>query len=606
MFVTTDKWPSGRPDLKTDIILPSKPRPASADRPFINKAICLLAALAVCFTGILGHDLWTPDEPRVAAIALEMAQNGNFVVPHLAGVPFIEKPPLYFAAAAMMLKLIGPVAGPAGAIRLTSALFGLGVLLMIFLITRRLWDNSTGLLAAAVLVTMEGFVEKFHWIVVDPALSFFVVAFTWCLVEIYFNNRKVWLPLTGFFLAGAFLSKGAIGPALAAIPWAGLAAVWFLKDRKRNKGTIKGFITAHLWLLLVFGIISGAWIVLLYIKGGPALWDEWFWVNQVGRFTGQADKGHIRPGQPFYYVVQTMRYTMPWTPLVLYWFVTVTRRLIKEKQITRGNLFLYLWGSVSILLLSCAATKRGLYLLPVMPVFAIMTATSLQQVTSAWFKWYSRFWVSICLTVIALIVILPLAPIPLPDVIPVQMKTVLTDFSHHQFIAGLMLAVCLVALFRFRGIIPREYLMILATTGLLVSYMGAPVQAIDRRESMAADVRRFVSQIPEAGRGRIAGVNFSETMRGAFSFYTDWQVPQVTDEARIKRILTGQDKIYDSLLVNHRDKHDRLHAETDLAPCPYLILSEMVTGDHRHRRIFWIKGKNIVLTENMMRHPKGF
>ena len=592
MFVTTNKWATDRTEIQIPALLSTEPDKTSSVRyPFLNNLICLLAVVAVGFSGIVGHDLWTPDEPRVAAIVHEMARSGDFVIPHLAGVPFIEKPPLYFAAAAMMLNLLGPVTGPAGAIRLTSAFFGLGVLLITFLITRRLWDNTTGLLAAAALATMEGFVENFHWIVVDPALSFFVIAVVWCLVESYFYNRRAWLTPAGFFLAGAFLSKGTVGPALTAAPWAGLLAIWFFSNQK-GPGAFRRFLTGHLWLLMVFGILSGIWVVMLYIKGGPALWDEWFWVNQIGRFTGQAAKGHIKTGQPFYYVLQAIGYAMPWTPLVIYWFVTVTRRLIKEKKVSRENLFLYIWSVGSIVFLTCAATKRGLYLLPVMPVFAIMTAITLKQITSSWFKWYSRFWVSTCLVVIALIVILPLIPISLPHVIPDSARTVLTAFNHYQVIAGLWLMVCLVAITRFRKIIPGEYLMILVTTGLLVSYMGAPVQAIDRQESMAADVRRFVSRIPEARRGRIAGVGFSETMLGAFSFYTDWQVPRVTDEARIKRILAGQDNTYDSLLVSRRDKHDTLNAETDLAPGPYRILSQMITGDHEHRKIFWLAGTN--------------
>ena len=589
MLVTSNKWASAH----TEEIIPAPPLTVPVTTPapysFLNNLICLLAVVAVGFSGIIGHDLWTPDEPRVAAIVHEMARTGNFVIPHLAGVPFIEKPPLYFAAAALMLKLLGSVIGPAGAIRLTSAFFGLGVLLMTFLITRRLWDNTTGLLAAAALGTMEGFVENFHWIVVDPALSFFVIAVVWCLVESYVYHRRAWLVPAGFFLAGAFLSKGTVGPALTAAPWTGLLAIRLFSNQK-NPGAIRRFLTGHLLLLIVFGVISGIWVVMLYIKGGPALWDEWFWVNQIGRFTGQAAKGHIKPGQPFYYVLQAIGYAMPWTPLVVYWFVTVTRRLIKEKQITRENFFLYIWSTVSIVFLTLAATKRGLYLLPVMPVFAIMTAISLKQLTSAWFKWYSRFWMFICLIVITVIFILPLVPITLPDLIPGPAQAVLTNFSHYQVIAGIWLIVCLAAITRFRRIIPGEILMILATTGLLVSYLGAPVQAIDRQESMAADVRGFVSRIPEARRGRIAGVGFSETMLGAFSFYTDWQVPRVTDEARINRILDGQDNTYDSLLVNCRDKHDKLHPETDLVPAPYRILSQMVSGDHEHRKVFWITG----------------
>ena len=33
-----------------------------------------VAGLALCFIGIFDRDLWTPDEPRVAAISLEMSR----------------------------------------------------------------------------------------------------------------------------------------------------------------------------------------------------------------------------------------------------------------------------------------------------------------------------------------------------------------------------------------------------------------------------------------------------------------------------------------------------------------------------------------------------
>lgn len=109
--------------------------------------LCIFVVLGVCLTGIAGHDLWNPDEPRAAAISLAMAKSGDWVIPMLAGVPFVEKPPLYFAASALMIKMLGPVAGITPAIRFTSALFGLGTLLMTFLLGRRLGGYKTGLLS---------------------------------------------------------------------------------------------------------------------------------------------------------------------------------------------------------------------------------------------------------------------------------------------------------------------------------------------------------------------------------------------------------------------------------------------------------------------------
>ena len=147
--------------------------------------LVLLASLA----GIFDRDLWTPDEPRDAAISMEMGRSGNYVIPRLAGVPFIEKPPLYFAVAGIAEQTLGRLLGPVGAIRLTSALWGLGVLGMTFLLVRRLSSSETAFLSVVLLGTMVGFVENMHWIRVDAALAFFVIAAVWAFGEVFAGQR---------------------------------------------------------------------------------------------------------------------------------------------------------------------------------------------------------------------------------------------------------------------------------------------------------------------------------------------------------------------------------------------------------------------------------
>jgi hypothetical protein len=135
-----------------------------------------------------------------------------------------------------------------------------------------------------------------------------------------------------------------------------------------------------------------------------------------------------------------------------------------------------------------------------------------------------------------------------------------------------------------------DYIMVLTTTGLLVTLLGLPVQAIDRKKSMAADIRSFVAQVPESQRPRIAGTGFSETMRGAIYYYTGWRIPQIKDQNRLTNILCGKDTEFDSLIVNDRDRHGKLKPESGLAPVPYRIVTETATGTHQERKLFWIEG----------------
>ena len=557
----------------------------TSTKPYTACLISILAVIAVCFTGISNRDLWTPDEPRVAAISLEMAQNGNFIIPHLAGEPFVEKPPLYFAASAYMLKAMGAITGKTTAIRLTTVLFGLGVLLMTFLIARIFGGFEAGILAMIFLATMEGFVKNFHWIRVDAALAFFVIASIWCFTKVYYEDKFEFCPLAGLFLAGSFLSKGLIGPVFVAVPWSGLFIIR-LFQHQNNKINVKRFIFYHLASLLIFAGISGLWMLLLYNKGGKSIWDEWFWVNQVGRLTGTAHKGHIKPGRPFYYIIKLIEYGMPWTPLIIFWLGSKVTGFINNRNLSQKNLFLFIWGIGSILFLTMAATKRGMYLFPALPVFAIMAASSIKPEIPEWFKKYSDFWILICFVIITAITFFPFFPILFPDTISVCINEFTNTFRYYNFFSCAGLIISLIFVFRYRKKFAPDYRMVIVTALLYISIFGTPLQVINIKKSMESDTRNFVSAIPESRRTKIAGC-LSETMLGCFYYYSDWKVPQIRDGKKINDILSGQNNTYDSILTDRRSRR-ALKEGSALFGLPYHIITKAIAG-HK-RKLFWVEG----------------
>jgi 4-amino-4-deoxy-L-arabinose transferase-like glycosyltransferase len=72
--------------------------------------------------------------------------------------------------------MLGGTAGRVAAIRFSTAFWGLGILLMTYLLIRRVLGYGFALPGTALLATMMGFVENTHWIRVDVALAFFVAA----------------------------------------------------------------------------------------------------------------------------------------------------------------------------------------------------------------------------------------------------------------------------------------------------------------------------------------------------------------------------------------------------------------------------------------------
>jgi 4-amino-4-deoxy-L-arabinose transferase-like glycosyltransferase len=98
------------------------------------------------------------DEARNAVNALEMSQNGNYLVRYFDGKPdeFETKPPLLVWAQVFFIKLIG---ANELAVRLPSALSALFlVVLLIYFFKKEFNDYKPGVLASLILITSKGFI----------------------------------------------------------------------------------------------------------------------------------------------------------------------------------------------------------------------------------------------------------------------------------------------------------------------------------------------------------------------------------------------------------------------------------------------------------------
>src|SRR5690348_5217523 len=81
-----------------------------------------LIIIAWVVFGLIGHDPWKPDEAYTWGLVNHILKSGDFVVPTLAGEPFMEKPPLYFISAAFSTQLF-PWLAPFDAARLVTGFY---------------------------------------------------------------------------------------------------------------------------------------------------------------------------------------------------------------------------------------------------------------------------------------------------------------------------------------------------------------------------------------------------------------------------------------------------------------------------------------------------
>ena len=69
--------------------------------------LVLAASLACSLAIACAFPLVDPDEGRNAQVSSEMAAGGDVIIPHLAGVPYLDKPPALFVLAAASIRVLG-------------------------------------------------------------------------------------------------------------------------------------------------------------------------------------------------------------------------------------------------------------------------------------------------------------------------------------------------------------------------------------------------------------------------------------------------------------------------------------------------------------------
>jgi 4-amino-4-deoxy-L-arabinose transferase-like glycosyltransferase len=326
--------------------------------------LLLALSFATVLAGQLSLELFTMDDLREVEVAREMIETGDYVIPHLAGRPFVEKPPGFQILLALTFKASGGPSIPVA--RILTASFALMTLAAVYLLGRKLAGPLGGALSTVVLASSVLFCRAAHVVLLDNALAASVawaLVFAWAAFEeedVW--KKRGWYALSAFWVGISFLFKGFVGPAIL-----GVGFLSALGATRRWKELWHAF---HPLAIGAFLAPVSLWLVPFLVRAPRELLTEFFINNHLGRALHAYDSR----ARPFsYYFVTLWSKFLPGCVLLPFAAWTAW----KERAASHGKAAIYLLALSlgGFLFLSFPKAKDHVYLLPVYPALSVLVGT---------------------------------------------------------------------------------------------------------------------------------------------------------------------------------------------------------------------------------------
>ena len=335
-----------------------------------HKRLLALAALAftvLWFALLVGRPLYDPDEGRYAEIPREMLAGGDWVIPHLDGFNYLEKPPLQYWATALLFAGLGEAEWSA---RLYTGVAGYLSLLLVFAIARRLWGSSSGLKAVLLAAGSILFILLGHQLTLDMGLSFWLLAslaaFVFAQVDRSRPPRcRAWMLACWASMALAVLSKGLIG---VVIPGFTLVA-YVLWQRDWRALTQLNFRYG----IPLFAALALPWFVLAS-RANPEFLQFFFIREHFQRFLTPIEAR----SQPWWFFIPVLVVgVLPWITQAARALATGWRASVPAGEFDARRL-LWIWSAFVLVFFSLSDSKLIPYILPCVPTLAVLSAAPAQ------------------------------------------------------------------------------------------------------------------------------------------------------------------------------------------------------------------------------------
>ncbi|MFG5778267.1 ArnT family glycosyltransferase [Comamonas sp. J-3] len=312
-----------------------------------------------------------PDEGRYAVVALDMLRSGDWVTPHLNGLPFFHKPPLYYWLAAAGFQLLGVHEWVA---RLPSLLGAWLAAMSLLALLQRMAGALEAKAVVLVFVTLPFVYLAAQYANMDMLLAGCMSACTACAVwaSVQYGRSaswRWWMAGAGVFAGLGFLAKGLIGMVLPGMVW----CAWWLWERRWQSWHLALYPPA--WLAA--GAIAAPWAWLAQQRH-PGFFHYFFVTQHFQRYT---QTGFNNPQPWWFYLAVILLAGLPWTALAMvaairWWQQRKTAEHASGQPVgpdwARRSLdrCMLVWAVVVLLFFSVPQSKIVGYVLPALPPLA--------------------------------------------------------------------------------------------------------------------------------------------------------------------------------------------------------------------------------------------
>jgi 4-amino-4-deoxy-L-arabinose transferase and related glycosyltransferases of PMT family len=300
-----------------------------------------------------GFPLLDPDEGRNAEVGREMAATNDYVMPRLDGLPYLDKPIVYFAAEAAAMEVLGPTEVAA---RLPAFLFTLAGAAFLWWFARRVSgdeeSSEESSMVPIVFLATPLAIFFSRTVIFDSALALFITMATAFFYLACEEEKRKWSALAWLAIGLGVITKGPVAialPLLVAIPY----AIW--RKRFRALWSWSGLA------LFVLSIAPWVWAISLAIP------DFLHYVVVTETAQRLATKALKRTGPPWYFILYLIGGALPWSIVLIGSPKAIDRR-------DRFTIFLLLWIAIPFVFFSISQSKRPQYILPLIAPVALLVA----------------------------------------------------------------------------------------------------------------------------------------------------------------------------------------------------------------------------------------